>query len=501
VASCTFIFMEIQLLDIHKRFGTVRANQGVSLTVAPGTIHGILGENGAGKSTLMKILAGYIQKSSGTIRVDGRRADYRSPARAVTLGIGMLYQDPLDFPSLSILDNFILGQGRGLGWDRKKALEKFSRLNRSTGFNLKPDPPVRALTVGERQQLEILRLLSLGIRTLILDEPTTGISAVQKEALFQALKMLTRLGKSVILVSHKIEDVQTWCDAVTVLRCGRVSGHQARPFDTEAVLEMMFDTLPCQPVRCRQPAGETVLAMETVSARGGRTGLRGCDVTIGKGEIVGLAGLEGSGQAVFLRLAAGLKRPLAGKVCLNGEWMQTKGYHSFRNRGVAFLPADRLEEGLVPGLSIVEHWALRKKPGRFLVDWKRSGEWARQAIDTFRVVGTPGTRVESLSGGNQQRLLLSFLPVAPRLLLLENPTRGLDQASAAWIWNHLQQLREKGAGIVFSSSELDEILAVADRVLVFFNGRILVDSSADAIDAAQLGRAIAGKPTGGRGLS
>ena len=485
--------MKIQLTDICKRFGPVVANDGISLTVAPGTLHGILGENGAGKSTLMKILAGYQSMTRGTIRLDGRLAAYQSPAQAAALGIGMLYQDPLDFPALTVLDNFIIGQGSRLGWHRRRARAEFETLCRSVCFDLSPDHPVSRLTVGERQQLEILRLLSLGVRALILDEPTTGISTVQKETLFQALKMMAAQGKSVILVSHKIEDVETWCDQVTVLRSGRVTGDQMRPFDTGRILEMMFGEPPPAPETRPRAPGANAITLEAVSARGGRSGLNRCTATIAQGEIVGLAGLEGSGQSVFLRAATGLARPTRGQIRMDGEDMAGKDVHAFMDRGTVFLPADRLEEGLIPGLTVADHWALKTSEGRFLVDRRRAEAAAGKGIETFRVKGEPQTCVEALSGGNQQRLLLSFLPHAPKLLLLENPTRGLDLESAAWIWNRLGSFRDKGTAIAFSSSELDEILAVADRILVFFNGDVIKDVPANEIDAAELGRAIAGK--------
>jgi simple sugar transport system ATP-binding protein len=239
--------MWIELKDIHKHYGTVKANNGVSLTVAPGHIHGILGENGAGKSTLMKILAGFSQKTSGSILIDGKPVNHRNPAQAVELGIGMLYQDPLDFSLLTVLHNFMLGQTNGFSGHNKMFRKKLLQSSESFNFILQPDTPVKILTIGERQQLELLRLLSLGIQVLILDEPTTGISSTQKDILFRALKKLATEGKSVVLVSHKLEDVEVLCDQVTVLRQGQVTGHMDQPFDSRLLLEMMFGTPPLPP--------------------------------------------------------------------------------------------------------------------------------------------------------------------------------------------------------------------------------------------------------------
>jgi simple sugar transport system ATP-binding protein len=485
--------MQLELKQISKHYGNLRANDCVDLIVKSGTIHGILGENGAGKSTLMKILAGYIQRTAGDIYIDQRRVDYQSPAQAAGLGIGMLYQDPLDFPNLSVLENFMLGQVRGLRFKPSAYLKNLTDLAAHFEFQLDAHAPVAFLTVGERQQLEILRLLSKGTRILILDEPTTGISAVQKEVLFNALKQLARENKTVLLVSHKLEDVEALCDTVTVLRQGKVAGSMQAPFDTPRLLSMMFNNLPTAPDRQQQNNGEALLEMTDVSGAGGRTGLKNCTIVLRQKEVVGLAGLEGSGQGVFLRIAAGLTTPASGRLRLNRQAMTGKDHPNFQTAGVGFLPSARLEEGLMPGLSIAEHVALKNQNQSFLIHWSKALIDAQTNIDSFRVMGAPGTLVESLSGGNQQRLLLSFLPLSPKLLLLENPTRGLDLESAMWIWNHLLAYKQSGASLVFSSSELDEILMVADRILVFFEGRIIADMPRDQTDGRSLGRAIAGK--------
>jgi simple sugar transport system ATP-binding protein len=485
--------MRIELRDIHKYYGPVKANYAVNLDVASGTIHGVLGENGAGKSTLMKILAGYCPRTKGEIRLDGTAVNYETPARAAEMGIGMLYQDPLDFPQLSVLENFMLGQIGGMADPQKCYKNKFLKLSRDFNFSLHPDTSVKRLTIGERQQLEILRLLSLGIQVLILDEPTTGISSIQKEILFQALKKLAAQGKSVILVSHKLEDVEMLCDRVTVLRQGEVTGLMDTPFDTAGLLAMMFGEPPVPPSRCSMPPGEPTISLKNVRASGGRTGLKDCNMVVRQGEVVGLAGLEGSGQGVLLRLAAGLTQPRKGSIHLAGRQMIGEDFHTYQNRGVAFLPAGRLEEGLIAGMSVTEHFALQKNHNGFWVKWQHAFARAKQGIEDFRIKGTPDTRVESLSGGNQQRLLLSFLPADPVLLLLENPTRGLDVESVHWVWQHLQKYCAAKTSIIFSSSELDEILMVADRVLAFFDGAIIKDVATDKTDIHELGRAIAGK--------
>jgi general nucleoside transport system ATP-binding protein len=485
--------MRIELHDIHKNYGASRANNGISLTIEPGTIHGILGENGAGKSTLMKIMAGTIRKSRGTVRINGLAADYSHPDQAIKLGLGMLYQDPLDFPALRVLDNFMLGQSSGVRVRKRYFHRRLRFFSDQFGFSLNPDASVNSLTIGERQQLELLRLLSLGVEALILDEPTTGISSLQKEILFNALKALAAQGKSVILVSHKLEDVEALCNRVTVLRQGAVSGDMARPFSTRALLEMIFGAPPAPPVLLPVTLGEPILVMDTVSTVGGRRGLQNCSVRIREGEIIGLAGLEGSGQELFLRLASGIKKPTQGAITLNGIRMNGRDHHAFKDNRVVFMPTARLEEGLIPGLSIAEHVALQNSQNGLIVRWRQWLRKADQQITRFHIKGKPDTKVETLSGGNQQRLLLSLLPETPRLLLLENPTRGLDVESTHWIWEQLQHHRRNQASIVFSSTELDEILMIAHRILVFFDGRLIKDIHTKQTNIHELGKAIAGK--------
>jgi simple sugar transport system ATP-binding protein len=484
--------MRIALQDIHKHYGTVLANNGISMEITQGSIHGILGENGAGKSTLMKILAGYVRKTSGTISIDGKPREYRGPDKAALLGIGMLYQDPLDFPCLSVLENFMMGLFRGLSYKgnfyRRMLLESAGYF----GFHLDPESRVNTLTVGERQQLEILRLLAIGIEVLILDEPTTGISDLQRKVLFEAFRKLAEQGKTILLVSHKLEDIEALCDRVSVLRQGRIAGELIKPFDTSKLLEWMFGSLPPPHPSAATKPGQFILSVENVSAPGGRTGLRNCNVSIRQGEVVGLAGLEGSGQSVFLRLAAGLYQPEKGRIRLYQKSMTGQDYHTFKDFGVTFLPAARLEEGLIPGLTITEHFALRPSKG-MMVPWLSSHHLAADRIERFRIMGRPSSVVESLSGGNQQRLLLALMPEKPRLLLLENPTRGLDMESVRWVWERLMEFAAGGASIVFSSPELDEILEMADRVLVFFNGEVVKDVSASETTLSELGPVIAGK--------
>ncbi len=284
--------MDVELRDIHKAFGPVRANVGINLRIPAGTIQGILGENGAGKSTLMKVLSGFIRADSGQILLDRRPALIHSPADAIRHGVGMLHQDPLDFPPLRIIDDFVLGRAGGLFPDRSTAASDFRRLAGQFGFALDPEAYVDSLTVGERQQLEILRLLWWGARVLIFDEPTTGISALQKEKLFAALRLLAEQGKTVLFVSHKLEDIEGLCHRTAVLRQGHLIGETQPPYETGKLVEMMFGK--AIDVEARRPAlgQELALSLKDLSVEDYRLKVQELSLDVFSGEVIGLAGME-----------------------------------------------------------------------------------------------------------------------------------------------------------------------------------------------------------------
>jgi simple sugar transport system ATP-binding protein len=479
----------IELRDIQKNFGTVKALRGVSLKVTAGSIHGIVGENGAGKSTLMKVLTGFITRTSGTIIYAGKEVDLRTPMDARALGIGMLYQEPLDFLQLSVLDNFMAGAPR---FDRSVTRTALLKLTARFGFELNPDSSMQRLTVGERQQLELLRLIHEGTQVLILDEPTTGISESQQELLFAALRSLKEEGCAIILVSHKLSEVESLCDRVSVLRHGKIAGHQEQPFDNDELLQAMFDTLPKHESPPEpQAGGQEILAFTDTCSSIGRSGLDHVSISIREGEIIGLAGLDGSGQSVFLKIAAGLLAPDSGSILRFGRNPADSDLKQDRQETV-FLPADRLSEGLIAGLSIREHLLLSSDTPLFIVP-KTGLADAEQAISKFNILGRPETVADGLSGGNQQRLLLSLMPPAARLILMENPTRGLDVQSGAWTWQHLRRQMPGDGAIIFASPDLEEIMEHAGRVLVFFDGRIILDKAVSDTSFNQVSRAITGQ--------
>ncbi len=485
--------MRIELRHIHKHFGKVHANNDISLMIESGGIQGILGENGAGKSTLMKILSGFIQADSGEILMDGKQIIISSPADAIRHGIGMLHQDPLDFPPMRVIDNFLIGQRGGIFPDRKAALRGLMEMQQKLDFSISPSAYVDMLTVGERQQLEIMRLLWLGARVLILDEPTTGISALQKDKLFATLKQLAKQGITILFVSHKLEDVEYLCEKIAVLRRGVLVGNVSPPYSTDELVEMMFGKVVSFGGRDPCLNNEELLTLENIGIEDDRLNIRDVNFSLCRGEVVGLAGMEGSGQRQFLRLLAGLLRPVAGKILLDGKDITGKPYHYFVKNGVSYMPAARLEEGLFPGLTLTDHFILAGEQKGFIIQRELARQQAQKKIEEFSIFGTPTSPVEALSGGNQQRTLLALQRPGLKILLLEHPTRGLDIESSLWVWEKLKERCRQGASIFFISSDLEEILQYSDRVLVFYGGKISQPLKAEETTTDQLGQLIGGK--------
>ena len=486
--------MRVDLEHIRKRFGPVRANDDITLRFESGRIHALLGENGAGKSTLMKILSGFYTADGGQILLDGKPAHYDTPAGAIAHGVGMLHQDPLDFAPFSALENFIYGQPGGVVQNRRDARAAFTRLAARLGFDLDPDAYIDSMTIGQRQQLEILRLISLGVRVLILDEPTTGISAEQKTVLFSTLRRLAQdEDMTIIFVSHKLEEVEELCSDVAVLRQGRLVGTLAMPCSAVQMVSLMFGQELTRSQRPPVILGEPVLQVRDLTVTTARLAVERLNLTVRAGEVVGLAGLDGSGQKLLIEACAGLRKPDAGRVIVGDTDLTGKGYHTFAANGVAYCSAGRLEEGLVGGLTLSEHFALAHPRPRRWLDWAEIETIAQQRIAQFNIKGRPGDDARSLSGGNQQRLLLALMPPNLRLLLLEHPTRGLDVESTAWVWSQLLARRADGTAILFISADLDEIVEYSDRVLVFFGGKVTEVADPSAITVETLGHLIGGK--------
>lgn len=482
--------MQVEFQDIHKYYGRVRANMGIDLILEPGRIYGLLGENGAGKSTLMRMLAGHTEPTSGRILLDGKPPQGFNPSRALAMGVGMLYQDPLDFPALKVWENFRLG---GKKRDRKHALKRLQELADRFHFSLAPEEKVGDLTVGERQQLELLRLLDLGVKVLILDEPTTGISVRQKEMLFATMRQLARdKGRTIVFVTHKLAEVEELCEEVIVLRRGKLTAKLPAPFRPEELIKLMFgsehEELEDDQER-HTPAEKDFIQLDALQLLGEKYSLRDISFRIRPGEILGLAGLEGSGQELLLRGLAGLARVMKGRLIFDGMEFQGRPYLEFRRAGIHFLPAARLEHGLFPDLSLNEHFRLAFPPQ---IEG-RQNRLSEEGMGKFKIQAKLTTSARALSGGNQQRLLLALIPRQIRLLLLEHPTRGLDHGSGQQVWKHLLERCRKNTALLFSSADLEEIKDHSHRVLIFYNRQLVADLPTSSISVEEMGRLMAGE--------
>lgn len=543
----------VELDHISKHFGSLRANDNICFTFEAQKIYAILGENGAGKSTLMKILSGFQAPTSGHLCVDGNVVHFENPNDAIDHGIGMLYQDPLDYAPLTALDNFIMGRPGGLTLRHREARQLFEQQCRRLEFDLTPYTEVRDMTIAERQQLEIVRLLSLGVRFLILDEPTTGISTERKTLLFDTLKSLAHNeGLIIALVSHKLEDVSALCDDVIVLRRGQLVGQGTLPIADKQLVEMMFGQYIEQQTTTSYVQPDPRLHIKHLDIHTPRFTITDVSLTVHQGEVIGLAGLDGSGQVEFMQQIAGLERltwpdyafslvalvlswltlnhvladsqpllnlaralllvlllpPLllaawrwykqrnhAGEtpLVLDDTAIVNRGYRDLLQRGVVYLPSGRIEEGLVAGMTVVEHVALAERARHPWVNWWRTWQQSKGVITHYNVKGRPFNVIEQLSGGNQQRVSLALLPDNAKLILMDTPTRGLDVESAQYIWSLLLQRCAEGTSIIFSSPDLDEILTYSDRVIVFSSGKAVVVDEPHNLTTDYLGELIGGK--------
>jgi simple sugar transport system ATP-binding protein len=390
----------------------------------------------------------------------------------------------------SALENYLFGRTGRI--DRDRARQELVEGAERLGFRVDPDRPARGLSVGERQQLEIVRLLSLGVRVLILDEPTSGISTGQRTALFEALRTLASEGLIVLFVSHKLEEVEELCSRVTVMQKGKVVGERSLPCPTDELVSMMFGKSVELGRASGRPGDEVTVSVAGLSSAVGRRRVEDVDLDVRAGEILGLAGLAGSGQRALLRALAGLDHPGHGTIILDGHDITAVPHRRRRRLGVHYLPAGRLEEGLFPGLTLTEHIALAAPSGS-VVDWSAAETETDAAIAEYQVVGTPAMPIEDLSGGNQQRMLLAMMPEHVRLLLLEEPTRGLDIESANRIWERLLARAAGGTAILVASADLDELIRYCHRIAVFFDGRII-----DVVDGATADPLVIGSLIGGR---
>ena len=494
----------MRLSRICKRFGAVVANADVDLSVRQATIHGIVGENGAGKSTLMSILYGFYTADSGEMEVEGKPVKIKNSHEAIALGIGMVHQHFMLVDNLSALDNILLGVETSLLLQtaQRDARTKLQALMQDTGLTVNLDTLVEDLSVGDRQRLEILKALHRGARILILDEPTAVLTAQETEQLFAVLRRVRESGKTILIITHKLKEVLALCDEVTVMRSGRVVYECATKDATVTQLAeaMVGRKLKSPPAR----AGYDTHAPVRMEVRGvayrdehGVQRLQGIGFMLRSGEIVGIAGVAGNGQTELLEILSGMKRPAAGSMTVLGtsynaeKWLDPI---AARDMGLAHVPEDRHERGLVLQFGAWESAVLGYErlaaycKGLFLRTRAMQHD-TQDLMQRFDVrPPNPNLRSSKFSGGNQQKLILAReFNQAPKVLLVGQPTRGVDIGAIEFIHEQLRSLRDAGCAILLVSTELEEILALSDRVIVMNQGHITGELPVGECDEKNLG--------------
>jgi general nucleoside transport system ATP-binding protein len=486
---------------VTRRFGAVVANDGVTLSVAPGTVHAIVGENGAGKTTLMRILYGLDRPDAGTVVVDDEPVRLAGPADAARRGIGMVHQELKLVGELTLLENLVLGREprRGPAVDWAAARRRAEALGAETGIELDWDQPAARAPVSARQRLEILRLLHREADVLILDEPTAVLAPPQVAELLRLLRGLRDGGRTIVFISHKLREVLDVADTVTALRGGRVSGTvAAADADPDALVRMMVgEAVPDVHVGARATGGAPRLSVRGLCVRdaAGRERLRDVSLDVRAGEVVGVAGVAGNGQDELVECVVGLLRPTAGAVAIGGRDMTRRPVAERRRGGLAYIPADRRRDGLSPTSTITENAVAGAQRTRALTrhGWFRPRALERRAQE---IVERSGVRCESLaapagslSGGNQQRLILGReLQGGPVVVVASQPTRGVDVRGAAEIRRRLLAVREAGGAVLLVSEELDELAALCDRIVVLAGGSVAGEVPGPVRDLTELGR-------------
>jgi rhamnose transport system ATP-binding protein len=472
----------IELRGISKAYGGVHALSDVSLAIARGSVHALVGENGAGKSTLVKILTGVVHADTGDVLVDGQPQRISDPQAAHRLGLIAMYQEPTVFPDLTVAENVFAGrQPRGrlhtVDWGRMRASVR--DLLAELGVDFGPDTPVRGLGVADRQLLEIAKALSASARLLIMDEPTAALSPHEVEALFATVRRLRERGVAIVFISHRLDEVMAIADTVTVLRDGRHVATQpaAHLSQGELVRLMVGRSLDALFPKQDAEVGDVVLRASGLYRRGFFTDV---SFELKRGEIVGLAGFVGSGRSEVARAIFGIDRLDGGDLWIEGRRFRPRSPRKALRRGLAYLPEDRLQQGLVQTMSIARNASMAVLPELTpggLVRPARERTLAQRFMEQLRIKATsPSQVVRSLSGGNQQKVVLSkWLAAEPRILILDEPTHGVDVATKADVHRTISTLAASGLTILLISSELLEILAMSDRVLVMREGRLAAE--------------------------
>lgn len=477
----------LSLRAVTKRFGSTLALDGASCEVRRGSVHALLGENGAGKTTLMRVAFGLVDPDDGDIRVDDRALPRGSTRAAIAAGLGMVHQHFMLVPAFTVAENAALG-GRG-GFDAAAASERVRRIAQSTGLAIDPDARIRDLPVSAQQRAELVRALAREAKVLILDEPTAVLTPAESDELYRWMRRFAEAGGTVVLITHRLREALAVADDVTVLRRGRTVLAGARADVTEAMLVEAI--VGAQPPAAEGPpftgstSDEIVFALDRVTWTDPRgvPRLRDVSLTVRRGEVLGVLGVEGAGQAELLRVLAGRLEPTSGRVQ--------------RPARVGFVPADRLHEAVIPAMTVTENLALAEA-GRVhgIIDWRARADAAREVLAAFDVRASgPDASLRTLSGGNQQKFVVGReRGVAPAAVVAENPTRGLDVRATARVHEELRRVATEGAGaVVVFSTDLEEVLALTRRIVVCYAGTVTdIPAPPDPADRTPYARALVG---------
>lgn len=498
--------LKLELKNVTKRFPGVVANDSVNLTVESGEIVGLLGENGAGKTTLMNILYGLYSADEGEIVIDGKTMDFEGPGDAIAAGIGMVHQHFMLVPVFTVTENVVLGVEPTVGighLDMAKARREVEEISQQYSLDVDPGATVEDLPVGAQQRIEIVKVLFREAEIIVFDEPTAVLTPQEVEEFFKIVEGLKESGKGIIFITHKLGEVLEVADRIAVLRRGKIVGDaDPKAVSKEALAEMMVGR-PVDLVVDKDPAqpGEVILSVEDLVVRDERqqTAVDHVSFEVKSGEIVGIAGVQGNGQTELVEAITGLEQPLAGRIRMDGEDITLATPRQMHKLEVAHIPEDRQRSGLVLDFDVAENLVLDSYYSEpyskgVRMDWDFAHEKADELIEQYDI-RTPSAAVpaSTLSGGNQQKLIVAReFARHTKLIIASQPTRGIDVGSIEYIHKRIVEERDRGAAVLIVSSELDEILALSDRILVMYRGRIVAEVPGEEATASQLGLFMAG---------
>lgn len=492
----------LEISGVSKSFGDNLANDNISLTLAKGEIVALLGENGAGKTTLMNILFGHYVPDTGKVSVMGSELPHGKPREAIRAGVGMVHQHFSLAPNLTVLENVITGTQNiwSIATDQKNARKKLIEISKRFGLIVDPDARLGDLSVGEQQRVEILKALYNDARILVLDEPTAVLTNIEAEQMFSTLKDMAKQGLSLIFISHKLDEVMATADRIFVLRGGKsVAERQVEETNKSELAELMVGREVTRPVREASTPGDVILKASNIIVRqDGVDRLKNVDFQVRAGEVLGIIGVSGNGQATLAQLLSGTAKRTQGAITLFGNEVGDLTVPDIIELGIGRIPEDRNHEGVIGEMAIWENAILERIPQfskNGLVDKTAGIKFANEVIDAFDVRGaTPTKRIRLLSGGNMQKLILGRnLLKQPRILLAAQPARGLDEGAVAAVHERILNARKDGAGVVLISEDLDEVLALADRIQAIVGGRLSPSVEAQDADARKMGLMMSGE--------